>query len=85
MDDAEMDAQLARIRHRDALCILIVSAVVGLPLLVMFLLGVGLGSSWDQVLAGALGLAVFAAVTAVLHLHRNRRRYSQVIRTDHHH
>ena len=78
-----MDALLVRIRRRDARRILIVSAVVGLPLLVMVLVGADFGSSWDQVLAGVLGLAAFAAATAVLHLRRNRRRYSQVIRTDH--
>jgi len=82
VDEDEMDALLVRIRHRDAVRILIVSSVVGVPLLASAVLGFDWGSFWDQVLTGVLGLAVFAAATAALHLHRNRQRSARVIRMD---
>ncbi len=82
MDDDEVDVVLARIRHRDAVRILIASAVVGVPLLVPAVLGLELGPFWDTVLPAVLGLCVFAAVTAALHLRRNRERYARLVRFD---
>ena len=82
MHDDEMDALLVQIRRHDAVRILIASAVVGLPLLVSQVLGLEWGSSWDQVRAGVLSFAVFAAGTAGLHLRRNRERYARAVRMD---
>lgn len=79
MNDELVDATLVQMRHRDAVRILVASAVVGLPLLVTVVIGVEWGSFWDQVLAGVLGFAVFAAATAALHLRRNRERYALAV------
>lgn len=82
MDDDEVDALLARIRHREAVRILVASGVVGLPLLAAAVLGVEWGSFWDQVLSGVLGLCVFAAATAALHLRRSRARSARLVEVE---
>jgi hypothetical protein len=84
VNDDEVDVVLARIRHRDAIRILIASAVLGVPALIPALLGLDLGPVLNTLGPAVLSLCVFAAVTAALHLRRNRERYARIVELNQH-
>lgn len=73
MDDDEVDAVLAHVRHRDAIRILVASVVVGVPLIVSVVMGADLGGLGDSVLTGLLGICVVAGCISARSLIRERR------------